>query len=64
LNTEATYDWDAEEWNIPINLMLSQVMKIGDQPISIQAGPRWYLDSPDGGAEWGFRLNVTLMFPR
>jgi hypothetical protein len=64
LNTEATYDWDAREWNIPINLMLSQVIKIGNQPISIQAGPRWYPESPDGGAEWGFRFNITLMFPR
>lgn len=64
LNTEATYDWNAEQWNVPINVMLSQVLKIGDQPVSIQFGPRFYAESPDGGPEWGLRLNITLLFPR
>ena len=29
LNSESTYDWEAEEWSIPINLMLSKVVHFG-----------------------------------
>jgi hypothetical protein len=64
LQTETTYDWNSEQWNVPINLLLSQILKIGDLPISLQCGPRYYAESPDGGAEWGLRLNVTMLFPR
>ncbi len=63
-NLEMSYDWNAEEATIPLNLLVSQVFKIGDQPVSLQAGPRIYLDSPPGGPEWGFRINFTLLFPR
>jgi hypothetical protein len=62
-NLEMTYDWNAEETNAPLGLFVSQVFKIGDQPVSLQIGPRWYIDSPPGGAEWGFRINFTLLFP-
>jgi hypothetical protein len=65
LNTESTYNWETEEWNIPANAMISKVTKIGHQLVSIQGGVRYYLDSPDTGAEgWGLRAAVTLLFPK
>jgi hypothetical protein len=64
LNTETTYDWTAEEWNVPIALLVSQVVKIGDQPVQFQFGGRFYAESPDGGAEWGLRFTITLLFPK
>jgi hypothetical protein len=64
LNCEATYDWTSEEWTVPITLTASQVMKIGDLPISVQIGPRYYAESAGGGPEWGVRLAVTFMFPK
>jgi hypothetical protein len=63
VNTEATYDWNSEQWNVPINATLSQVLKVGGQPISLQFGPRYYAESFDGGPEWGIRFGVTLLFP-
>jgi hypothetical protein len=65
INTESTYDWKAEDWSVPVNLLVSQMLKIKGQPLSIQAGVRYWADSPDNGPEdWGFRLNVTLLFPK
>ena len=53
----------AGQWIIPINLLFSQVVKIGGQPISFQIGPRYYATTVDQGARWGVRFNVTLLFP-
>ena len=34
LQTESTYDWEAEEWTVPINSLVTKVIKIGDQLIT------------------------------
>lgn len=65
VNTESIYDWQSKKWSVPINLTVTQLLKIGGQPLTIQAGPRYWIDSPEDGAEgWGFRAAVTLLFPR
>ena len=65
INTESTYDWEAEQWSVPINLMATQLFKVGAQPMSLQLGARYWADSPDGGAEgWGLRVTYTLVFPK
>jgi hypothetical protein len=65
LNTEATYDWQAEQWSIPINLVVNQLLKIGELPLQLGAGVRYWAESPANGPEgWGVRLQVTLLFPR
>jgi hypothetical protein len=63
VNSESTYNWLSHRWIIPINLLFNQVVKIGGQPISLQAGPRYYATTTDQGARWGVRFNVTLLFP-
>ncbi len=64
VNTESTYDWEGEEWSVPVNLMVTQLFKIGKQMQTIQFGARYWLDSPEGAAEgWGVRLAYTLVFP-
>jgi hypothetical protein len=41
------------------------MLKIGDQVIQIGAGPRYWIESPDGAAEgWGLRGNVVFLFPK
>lgn len=63
LNTESTYNWETSEWTVPLNLSVSQVLKIGKQPVSIQLGGRYYAEGPEGTAEWGLRLVFTLLYP-
>jgi len=65
LNTESTYDWEAKQWSVPINLMVTQLFKVGAQPMSLQLGARYWAESPETGAEdWGLRLAYTLVFPK
>lgn len=64
LNTESTYDWEADQWTVPINLSLSQVVPIGKQPVSFQIGARYYAEAPEGGPKWGIRAGITLLFPQ
>jgi hypothetical protein len=65
LNTESTYDWKNKQWSVPINAVVSKVMKVGGQAVSIGGGVRYWADSPEAGAhDWGLRLFVTFLFPK
>jgi len=64
LNSESTYDWEADRWAVPINLVLGKVTKVGNQLLSLGAGVRYWVDGPDKGPHgWAGRLLVTLLFP-
>ena len=63
LNTESTYDWRSDQWTVPLNLTVSQLLKIGKLPVQFQVGGRWYADAPDGGPDWGLRFAVTFLLP-
>jgi hypothetical protein len=64
LNTETTYDWHNDQWIVPANLVVSQLFKIGDQPVQAFIGARYYVETPIGGPEWGVRLGMTFLFPK
>lgn len=64
LNTESTYDWEQSQWTVPINVLLSQLVKIGGKPVQFQVGYRYYAEKPDGGPDWGLRFTVTFLFPK
>lgn len=65
LNTESTYDWEREEWSVPLNFTVSQLLKIGPQILQVGGGARYWAHSPDGGPEdWGARIFLTLLFPQ
>ncbi len=63
-NTESTYDWTNQEWTVPLNLQVSQLLKFGGMPVQIALGGRYYAQSPDGGPEWGVRFVITFLFPK
>jgi hypothetical protein len=64
LNTESTYDWQGEQWTVPVNVMVQQLVKIGAQPVAFQLGYRYYAEKPDDGPDWGLRFAVTFLFPK
>lgn len=65
LNTETTYDWNAGEAAVPINLGVNQLVDLGGQKVQFGIGARYWLDSPDNGPEgFGLRANVIFLFPR
>ena len=65
LQTESTYDWEGEQWTVPLNALVSKVVKVGDQLVSFGAGVRYWADGPQSAPHgWGVRLVATLLFPR
>jgi hypothetical protein len=64
VSTESTYDWSAQQWTIPVNAQISQLVKIGGQPVQFALGGKYYADKPNGGPEWGLRFTVTLLWPK
>ncbi len=63
-NMEDTYDWENHQWTAPVNLMLTQLVRIGKMPVSFQIGGRYYADKPAQGPHWGLRFTVTFIFPK
>lgn len=61
---ESTYDWNDEQWTVPVNFAVSKLTHFGDQPVSFQVGYRHYFDAPSGGPDWGLRFAVTFLFPK
>ena len=63
--TETTYDWKGSGWSVPINLVATKVVKLGNQLASVGGGVRYWAESPDNGPEgFGFRVMFTLLFPK
>jgi hypothetical protein len=50
---------------VPVNVSVSQLLKIGPQIFQVSLGARYWAESPDNGPEdWGARLGVTFLFPK
>jgi hypothetical protein len=64
INSESTYNRERDQWTAPLNFVVSQLFKIGRQPVQAFVGARYYVESPDGGPEWGIRAGITLLFPK
>jgi hypothetical protein len=65
LNTESSYNWEAEDWSVPLNFTVSKIVKLDKLPVSLTAGVRYWADSPENGPDgWGLRTGLTFLFPR
>jgi len=63
--TESTYNWKSEEWNVPVMFAVGKVTRIGNQLVQISGGLRYYVDSPRTGPEgFAFRLAFTMLYPK
>ena len=51
LQSETSYNWEAEQWSVPVNVAASKLVKIGPLPVSLQAGVGYWVDAPDAGPE-------------
>jgi hypothetical protein len=65
LTSESNYNWNAEEWSIPVTLTASQFYMVGDQPILIGGGIKYWVESTDSDPEGlSLNLNLYLLFPK
>jgi len=64
-NTESTYDWESRRWAVPLNVGVSQLLRMGDQLVQIGGSVRYWVTAPDNGPEgWALRLTFTLLYPK
>lgn len=64
LNAESTYNWNNEDWAVPIKAQISKLVVINEQPISIGAGVRYWANSATNGPEgWGAIININFLIP-
>lgn len=65
LLTESTYDWEDDEWTIPVLGVVSRIFNIGGQLVNIAGGVKYYAESGPRGPE-GFagRVVITFLFPK
>jgi hypothetical protein len=63
-NTESNYNWEADEWSVPINAGVQQLFTVGGQRMQLGGGVRYWADTPESGPEgWGARVVLTFLFP-
>ena len=66
LNTESTYDWENNDWSVPINAVVSKLVRIDKLPVQFFGGVRYWADSPDDvdPTGWGACFGMTFLFSR
>jgi hypothetical protein len=63
ISAETTYDWDADEWGVPVNFIVDQLFQIGEQYIQVGGAVKYWAHSTTGGPQdFGYRLQVTFLF--
>lgn len=64
LSSESSYDWDAEEWTVPVIFQLKKMINLGGRPMQISAGAKYWATSPERSADgWGLRFGLTFLLP-
>jgi hypothetical protein len=64
-NLESIYDWESEEWSVPVNFIISKLTTIGKQKVSFLGGLRYWAESPSSGADgFGARFKISFVFPK
>ena len=62
-----TANWKAESderWTVPFGGGIGKVFQIGRQPINMQTQVFYNVETPTGGADWQWRLQIQLLFPK
>jgi hypothetical protein len=55
-----SYDWEAEDWTIPLNLTVGKTIKVGSLPLKLALELNYYVEQPDAfGPEWMVSFNIT-----
>ena len=58
------YNWESEQWTVPIQLMLSRAVKVGKMPIKLALEGTLYAEQADPlGQDWMIGFNITPVVP-
>ena len=62
-NSKSSYDWNTDQWTVPLTLVYQQVVKFGRLPVQLQFGGTYYVAKRTGAPDWGIRADMTFLFP-
>lgn len=58
------YNWETEEWTIPLQVDISKTVKWGNTPVKLELEVNYYVERPDAfGPEWMIGFNITPVVP-
>jgi hypothetical protein len=59
-----SYDWNNDDWTIPLQILVSRTVKIGKTPVNFEIEMDYYVDQPNAfGPEAMIALNITPVVP-
>jgi hypothetical protein len=64
VDTASECDWVGDQWTVPVEASLSQVLSLGVQQVEVGLTGRYYAERPADGPRWGLNLSVALLFPK
>ena len=62
-----TANWEAaggQKWNVPLGGGFGRLMRIGKLPVNTSVQTFYHVEHPTNGADWSFRFQVQLLFPK
>jgi len=58
------YDWESQEWTIPLQFSVRKTVKVGNTPVQLELEVNYYIEQPDAfGPQWMVGLNITPVVP-
>lgn len=64
LYSETFYNWNTEQWTVPLNLSVSTLFAPGGQNIVVTLAGRYYVERGTWDPQWGAQLNFNFLFPQ
>ena len=65
VQSETSYNWETENWTVPVNVAVAKLKMFGKLPVSLQAGMGYWFESPAGAADdWRLRFQANFVLPK
>lgn len=64
LFSETVYNWNKDQWTLPINAAVSTLVSPGGQDVVITLVGRYYAERGLWDPSWGAQLNINFLFPQ
>ena len=63
--SESNYNWESEDWSVPVYLALARVVRWGKLPVRLQGVVGYWVESTDEGPEgFSLRFQVNFVLPK
>lgn len=63
-NPKISYDWQTEQWTVPVNATVRKVVKFGNTPVQLSTSFDYYVEKNDNfGPDFGMTFKITPTVP-